>query len=61
MAKIKVGRPTRASLAVTKQYQIAKAKSIYAARPFVTKLWMMMQGFPQDFINDNWKEITGEK
>jgi hypothetical protein len=62
MKKVKVTKiVTPQSLNRTKELQIRKARIIYHSRPFVNQLWMAMQGFPYEFICDNWHEITADK
>ena len=40
---------------------LERAKEIYKARPFVTKLWFRINTtFPHTFIDKNWEKITNE-
>lgn len=45
-----------------KKIDIERAKSLYDAMPFVTKVYLTLQlKVPYQFISDNWEEITGIK
>ena len=38
--------------------QVKKANAIYRQKPFVTKVWMAMQGFDMELLKRNWTAIT---
>lgn len=57
--KVKVSDVTNEGLERTKQIQINKAKAIYQARPFVTRVYVALKtGIDIEFLKRNWEEIT---
>lgn len=59
--KVKVSDfdPNDPVLLKIKAQRIAQARSIYAARPFLTKLYISINyKFPLEFLKANWEEIT---
>lgn len=57
--KVKVSNVGFEDLKKLFDFNMRAAKSIFRARPFVTKLWFKINTkFSHKFIDDNWKEIT---
>jgi len=57
--KVKVSDVNDADLAETNRIRLRNARALFAARPFVTKLWMSMHGgFPMEWLKENWDAIT---
>ena len=59
--KVKVSNVTEKNLKETGEIRLRQAKALYASFPIATKTWMMLRGFPIEFLNKHWNEITGEK
>ena len=57
--KVKVSDINDKDLKKLFDFNMRAAKSIFRARPFVTKLWFKMNTkLSHKFIDDNWGEIT---
>lgn len=59
--KVKIEKVNKKDLEETNKIMLNKAKNLYSAQPFVTKVWLAMRGFPMEWVVKNWNAITESK